>query len=155
MNVKAVPRRERLVAIGMAVLVALVAALVLWRAYLFVTAGTAAGIVIGIAVAVITVIGGWLVWRTVAFGLRMQAMARELEADGGLPADELPRRPSGRAERAAADELFEQRRAETEAAPQDWRAWFRLALAYDDAGDRRRAREAARTAAQLHGGRRG
>ena len=29
-----------------------------------------------------------------------------------------------------------------EAAPEDWRAWFRLGLAYDASGDRRRARKA-------------
>jgi len=41
--------------------------------------------------------------------------------------------------------------AETEAAPGDWRAWFRLALAYETAGDRTRARGAARHAIALHG----
>jgi Flp pilus assembly protein TadD len=33
-----------------------------------------------------------------------------------------------------------------ERAPDDWRGWFRLAQAYDLAGDRKRAREALRTA---------
>jgi Flp pilus assembly protein TadD len=59
--------------------------------------------------------------------------------------------PSGRPERAAADALFETRREEVEAAPEDWQAWFRLALAYDDARDRRRARAAMRRAIALHG----
>jgi Flp pilus assembly protein TadD len=54
--------------------------------------------------------------------------------------------PSGRVDRAAADARFAERRAEVEAAPDDWRRWYRLALAYDDAGDRRRARAAMRTA---------
>jgi Flp pilus assembly protein TadD len=35
-------------------------------------------------------------------------------------------------------------------APDDWAAWFRLGLAYDDAGDRRRAREALQRAIALH-----
>ena len=43
-------------------------------------------------------------------------------------------------------------RAQTEAAPEDWRTWFRLALAYDAAGDRTRARAAARHAVALHDG---
>ena len=51
---------------------------------------------------------------------------------------------------AAADEAFARYRAETDAAQDDWCAWFRLALAYDAAGDRRRARAAMRHAAQLH-----
>ena len=35
--------------------------------------------------------------------------------------------------------------------PDDWRRWYRLARAYDHAGDRRRAREAMKTALKLHG----
>jgi Flp pilus assembly protein TadD len=42
-------------------------------------------------------------------------------------------------------------RRETEQRPEDWRTWFRLALAYDAAGDRTRARAAARHALTLHG----
>ena len=45
---------------------------------------------------------------------------------------------------------FELYRVEAEAAPRDWRARYRLALAYDASGDRRRAREAAREAVRLH-----
>ena len=41
-------------------------------------------------------------------------------------------------------------RAATEASPEDWRAWFRLALAYDAAGDRTRGRSAARHALELY-----
>jgi len=36
-----------------------------------------------------------------------------------------------------------------EAHPDDWRAWYRLGLAYDASGDRRRARGAVRQAIQL------
>jgi predicted alpha/beta hydrolase len=46
----------------------------------------------------------------------------------------------------AADARFGRRRGEVEAQPDDWRRWYRLALANDDAGDRRRARTAMRTA---------
>ena len=35
------------------------------------------------------------------------------------------------------------------ASPDDWRAWYRLGLAYDASGDRRRAREAVRRAITL------
>ncbi|PZF80724.1 hypothetical protein C1I92_24560 [Jiangella anatolica] len=135
----------------MAVLVGALLVLVMWRGVLLIGSGSVAGAGIGVAVVVIAVVGGWVLWRSVRFGLRMQTLARELEVEGGLPVDDLPRRPSGRAERAAADELFQRRRAEVEASPEDWRAWFRLALAYDDAGDRSRAREAARRAFALHG----
>jgi cytochrome c-type biogenesis protein CcmH/NrfG len=144
-------RRDRVWAAGMAVLVGALLVLVVWRGALLIGSGTAAGAGIGVAVVVIAVVGAWVLWRSVRFGMRMQTLARELQDEGGLPVDDLPRRPSGRAERGAADELFERRRAEAEADPGDWRVWFRLALAYDDAGDRSRAREAARRAIALHG----
>jgi Flp pilus assembly protein TadD len=40
-------------------------------------------------------------------------------------------------------------RGELESDPDDWRRWYRLARAYDYAGDRPRAREAMRTAVSL------
>jgi cytochrome c-type biogenesis protein CcmH/NrfG len=63
--------------------------------------------------------------------------------------EDLPTRASGRPFRDAADEQFPQYRAEVESAPESWRAWFRLGLAYDASGDRRRAREALRQAIRL------
>ena len=108
------------------------------------------GVLLGIALLVLPVLGLVLVWREVQFGRRTGELAAVLEREGGLPVDDLPRRPSGRVDRAAADAVFAQRRAEAEADPDSWRAWFRLALAYDDAGDRTRARSAARRALALH-----
>ncbi|SOD74150.1 hypothetical protein SAMN05892883_3330 [Jatrophihabitans sp. GAS493] len=74
----------------------------------------------------------------------------EAGTEGGSGADidlaDLPRRPSGRVDRAAADEYFAQRRKEVEAHPGEWQRWYRLAEAYDLAGDRKRAREAMRHA---------
>jgi hypothetical protein len=50
---------------------------------------------------------------------------------------------------AAADALFARRKAEVEAAPEDWRAWFLLASAYDMARDPQRGRRAMRKAVAL------
>jgi Flp pilus assembly protein TadD len=50
----------------------------------------------------------------------------------------------------AADVRFAERQREVEADPDDWAAWFRLAVAYDDAGDRRRARSAMRSAIERY-----
>ncbi len=61
----------------------------------------------------------------------------------------MPRRASGRIEREAADAHFEVIRTEVEAAPDDWRGWYRLAQAYDLSGDRKRARAAMRHAIEL------
>ena len=113
--------------------------------------GGAIRVALGIALIVSAALGIGLAWREVQFGRRTAVLGRALEAEGGLPEDNLPRRPSGRVDRAAADVVFAQRRAETERDPQDWRVWFRLAIAYDQAGDRTRARAAARHAIELYG----
>ncbi|HTI24072.1 MAG TPA: tetratricopeptide repeat protein [Kutzneria sp.] len=122
------------------------------RAVLLIQAGGVVGIGLGVAVLVLPLIGVWFVvvqWRN---GIKINALARRLEAEGGLPdVSGLPRRPSGRVDRAAADEWFAQRKVEVEESPEDWRAWFRLAHAYDVAGDRGRAREAMRKAVELGG----
>lgn len=119
----------------------------------FVASGEPVAVVLGIGVLVLPVLGLALVWREITFGRRSAELAAALEAEGGLPLDDLPRRPSGRVERTAADEAFGARQAEVEAEPQSWRAWYRLALAYDDAGDRTRARSAVRRAIELYDGR--
>ena len=105
---------------------------------------------LGIGVILLPVIGSWLVWSTLRFGVRTERLARTLADEGALPdTSGLPRRPSGRIDRDAADAWFEARRAEVEADPENWRTWFGLAQGYDAAGDRRRAREAMRTALNL------
>ncbi|WP_349814856.1 tetratricopeptide repeat protein [Curtobacterium sp. MCJR17_043] len=68
------------------------------------------------------------------FGLRITRLGARLERDGGAPSDVVPVRPSGRPDRGAADELFPRYRAAVEAAPDDWRAWYRLGVVYDAAG---------------------
>ena len=83
---------------------------------------------------------------------RSGALARELEAEGALPVDELRRSEGGRIDRDSADAVFARRQAETEAAPEDWRSWFRLAVAYADAKDTPRARKAMQRAIKLHDG---
>ncbi|MCP2263867.1 tetratricopeptide repeat protein [Promicromonospora thailandica] len=105
------------------------------------------GIGVGVLVIPLLVIG--LIAREYRLAATVQRMADTLAADGRLPVDDLPRSPGGRIDRAAADEAFEQRRVTVEETPDDWRAWYNLAFAYDAAGDRRRAREALRTAAGL------
>lgn len=112
----------------------------------------------GAAVLVLPLIGLWVVAAEVRFGRQAQRLTTELSAPArdDLPTDdadgpvEIPRRPSGRVDRAAADAIFARQRAEVEADPGDWRGWYRLAEAYDVAGDRRRAREAMRAAIARH-----
>ncbi|MDP9883534.1 tetratricopeptide (TPR) repeat protein [Sinomonas atrocyanea] len=105
---------------------------------------------IGAGYLVLPIVGAWALLRELAFGTRLERMGRELEAEGGLPEDTLPRTAGGRIVRSAADAEFAQYRHEAEAAPEDWRSWYRLGLAYDAAGDRKQARAAMRQAIALH-----
>jgi hypothetical protein len=107
---------------------------------------------IGAGYLVLPVIGAWALIRELMFGARTEQMAKVLEAEGGLPVDNLPRTPAGRIIREAADLEFEKYREEAEAAPGDWRSWFRLSCAYDAAGDRKRARASMRDAVKLFRG---
>lgn len=108
---------------------------------------------IGAAYLVLPVVGAWALLRELAFGARLERLGRELDAEGGLPEDTLPRTAAGRIVRSAADAEFAYYRGEAEAAPEDWRSWYRLGLAYDAAGDRKQARAAMRRAIALHRGR--
>jgi cytochrome c-type biogenesis protein CcmH/NrfG len=107
--------------------------------------------VLGAAILVLPLIGCYVVVREWQFGRRVQGLAEHLARSGELPADDLPKRASGRPDREAADARFAERAEEVHAAPADPGAWFRLAVAYDDAGDRKRARAAMRTAVALYG----
>lgn len=107
---------------------------------------------LGAALIVLPPIGAWAMIRELLFGIRMEKLAGILESEGGLPVDDLPRSPGGRILREAADAEFLKYQAEAEAAPADWRSWFRLSCAYDAAGDRKRARTAMRDAIALYRG---
>ncbi|GHF92289.1 tetratricopeptide repeat protein [Streptomyces thermodiastaticus] len=122
------------------------------RGVLLIQSGTPVTVALGIAVLILPVIGLWFLWKNTQFVRRANQLAAELDAEGGLPVDELKRTPSGRIDRDSADEVFAKRKAETEAAPDDWRTWFRLAVAYHDARDTARARKAMQRAIALHDG---
>jgi cytochrome c-type biogenesis protein CcmH/NrfG len=114
--------------------------------------GRAAAVGLGLALLVMPVIGLWAMIATLRAGFAHQRLARLIAEDGlELDTSALPRRPSGRFERDAADALFATVRTEVEQSPDDWRRWYRLARAYDYAGDRRRARETMKTALELQG----
>ncbi|GAA1336092.1 hypothetical protein [Saccharothrix algeriensis] len=120
------------------------------RAVALLGTGDPVGVGLGVGVLVLPLIGAWIAWTNLRFGFVTEAMARRLHDEGRLlDTSGLPRRPSGRVDRAAADAWFEERRAEVEAEPEDWRRWFLLAQAYDLAGDRGRAREVMRRAIDL------
>ncbi|TXS57208.1 tetratricopeptide repeat protein [Streptomyces sp. t39] len=122
------------------------------RGVMLLKQGTALTAVFGAAVLILPVIGVWFLWKNTRFVTRANQLAAELDAEGGLPVDELVRTPGGRIDRDSADAVFDRRRAETEDSPDDWRCWFRLAVAYHDARDTPRARRAMQRAIALHDG---
>ncbi|HCA84119.1 MAG TPA: hypothetical protein DEQ61_00575 [Streptomyces sp.] len=115
--------------------------------------GTAVTVALGLSVLVMPLIGVWFLCQTTKFARDADRLAAELESEGGLPPDELVRSPSGRIDRDSADAVFTRRKTEAEGAPEDWRVWFRLAVAYRDARDTPRARKAMQRAIALHDGR--
>ncbi|MGW7352741.1 hypothetical protein [Streptomyces sp. NPDC054784] len=142
--------RARLTYCALAAVLVVYFVLVGSRGVLLIRQGTLLTVPFGIAVLVLPGIGAWFLWQTTRFARRANRLARQLEAEGGLPVDELERTPSGRVDRASADAVFAKRRAETEESPRDWRSWFRLAVAYYDARDTPRARKAMQRAIALH-----
>lgn len=117
-----------------------------------IASGHLAAIGLGAALLILPFIGLWAMIATLRAGFAHQRLARLVAEDGmELDVSTLPKRPSGRIQRDAADALFDTVRAELEADPDNWRRWYRLARAYDYAGDRSRAREVMKTAVQMQG----
>ncbi len=105
---------------------------------------------LGVGIVLLTGVGAWATWAILRNGLELQRISAAAAAEGiELDISGLDHRPSGRLEHEAADALFDQISAEYQAAPDDWRTNYRLARAYDHAGDRIRAREVMREALSL------
>ena len=101
----------------------------------------------GLAMLVLPILGAWGLFAEWRFGARSSALRAELEEADALP--EFETQLSGRFDKEKALEVFPEFQAAVEAAENDWTAWFRLGLAYDACGDRRRARWAVRKAIAL------
>lgn len=144
--------RSRWAALGMAGLLALYLAVVLGYALRLIGDSLPVAQAIGWALVVLPLIGAWALAAEIVFGFRAEKLARRLDAEGGMPIEPLPARASGRIERHAADEAFERYAAVVRQNPNEWQNWFRLALAYDAARDRARARWALREASRIERG---
>ncbi|MDA4109857.1 hypothetical protein [Mycolicibacterium holsaticum] len=116
----------------------------------FITTGETAAVGLGLALMVFPMIGAWAMVSTLRAGLTHQRLARIVTEEGmELDVSSLPRMASGRIQREAADALFVTVRQELQNDPDNWRRWYRLARAYDYAGDRSRAREAMKKAVEM------
>ena len=112
--------------------------------------GSALGIVMGLLVLVFPLLGVYAIYRELRFGLKAEAMGKELETLGEWPVFQLEFRPSGRPTRESADENFKVYAEAAKADSENWKAIFALSLAYDACGDRPRARKAMAEAMALH-----
>ncbi|WP_230976075.1 hypothetical protein [Gulosibacter hominis] len=114
-----------------------------------IASGDLIAIAMGAALIIFPLFGAVLVVRDLMFAMQGNHLLQQLAEADALPEDNLPKRPSGRVVREAADADFERWKTEVEAAPESWAAWARLSLAYRAAGDTNRARAAMRQAIGL------
>ena len=134
------------------VLAAIYLVVVFQMAWGFLVSGEPIAIVMGAVLLLFPVLGVIVVARDLQFTRRGNELLERMAAAGELPDDTLPKRPSGRYVREDADADFETWKRGVEEAPDDYRSWVRLALAYRAAGDTPRARTAMRRAIDLDRG---
>ncbi|MCG7309332.1 hypothetical protein [Brachybacterium sp. ACRRE] len=151
--------------IGVALLLLVTAAYcwgLLWIATGFARAGGVIGWGLAAGLVVLLVLTVWVTWREVLFGLRAGRLARlygaarfEPRADDGTGVraeqDPVAQRDARRA--AARAEFEAARDAVQDGGEDDWRAWYRLGLAYSANRDTRDARAAVRRAIAVEAGR--
>lgn len=140
-------RSGKAAALVMAALLALYLVASLILAVGFLSTGEPIGVTMGVALIALPLIGFWALWRELQFGWRSEKLIGQLEAEHQLL--ELPAAANGPESRRIADEVFPALQDAVIAEPESWRAWLRLSLGYDAAGDRKRARAAARRAIEL------
>ena len=87
---------------------------------------------LGVGVLLLPVVGVAIVAQELRFGAAAQRLGEQLDAEAIPPGEE-----------------FAARKAEVEAAPDSWRAWYLLGVAYGEAGDVPRGRRAVRRAIAL------
>jgi tetratricopeptide (TPR) repeat protein len=141
--------RSKIAALVMAALTVVYIVLLGDKGFLFIASGHLAGVVMGSVLLVLPAVGLLGVLAELRFGLRLERLGKTLVSREQFPVLNLELRPSGRATRETADAEFARISAVVEANTENWSAWYALGMAYDAAGDRRRAREAMRKAIKL------
>ncbi|MFM6963146.1 MAG: hypothetical protein ACKOWJ_02595 [Micrococcales bacterium] len=120
------------------------------QALAMIATGIPVGVLMGVLLLVFPALAIALTIREFIFGSKVERLGRLVETAGQWPVFDLVVRPSGRPTKDSAAAEFERRKLIVEANPDDYLSWFALGLAYDAAGDRRRARAAMRKALKLH-----
>lgn len=136
-----------------ALLMAGLLALYLWatayQAWVMIASGQPVAVVMGVALLILPAVGVWALVRELMFGFRSASLGKQLAAEGAMPFSDVEHTASGRVDRAIADAAFPSYAEAVDADSESWRAWFRLGIAYDAAGDRKRARASIRQAIAL------
>lgn len=120
------------------------------RAFALLGSSEPIAVVMGVALLILPIIGFWALLRELAFGFRSTQLVDVLSGSGELPEELVETQTSGLPLREAADGAFSRYREAAEHDATNWRAWMRLGLVYDAAGDRKRARSAIRQAISLN-----
>lgn len=124
-------------------------AIAIFRATQFGESNSPIALLFAISVLAVSAISALLIIREILFGWHISQMSTVLAAEDQLLTDILPQTPSGQTEKSAADQRFLDVAQEAKQNPDSWRTWFRIASAYDEARDRKRARAAMRKAEKL------
>lgn len=136
--------------VGLLLAMAVYLALITQRAVLLLADPGLVAKLLGGSVLVFPVLGCYVVVQELRFGAATARLARSIDpqvlAGDDAEAAALARTASGRVMRADADALFARRQAQLAVDPDNPQQWYRLAVAYDLAGDRRRARRTMRHA---------
>jgi hypothetical protein len=138
-----------LAAAAMSMILLLYFGLVANRAFLLLATEDPLATGLGIALLVFPAIGVWWMVHEWRLGTAVQRMANVLEQEGRLPLHDGETLPSGRLTEDAAEAVFEVARRAVEDQPDDWRAWFHVAYAYEAVRERSQARQSLRHAADL------
>lgn len=124
-------------------------AVAVWLGVMFFAVGSPVSIGMGIALIVLAPLGGWALVREMQFGFAAERLGRMLDGEGGMPEAETELTPSGRIAKDDADPLIARYAQEADAAPDNWRARYRLGVVQDAAGRRKDARASIREAIRL------
>lgn len=104
---------------------------------------------LGAALLVLPLVGAWWLVHEWRLGIATQHMANQLDREGRLPIHDGELDAEGRLTEDASQAIFEVARRSVEDRPDDWRAWFHVAHAYQVNSDRKMARASMRHAADL------
>ncbi len=138
-----------LAAVAISMILLLYFGLVADRSFILLATDDPAAKGLGVALVLFPAIGVWWMVHEWRLGTTVQRMANVLEDEERLPIHDGETLPSGRLTEEAAEAVFEVARRGVEDRPDDWRAWFHVAYAYEAVREHPQARQALRHAADL------